>query len=273
LVSGRVVFAFPEGESQLKLLFDMERSSQSAVNWPLINEVGEAASLPRARMDELWARGWRHFGPRFFRYSLMWQGGQWKRVVNLRVDLTRWQPSKSQRRTLRRNEDLDVEVGPAEPAKEEETLFNRHKTRFDDNVPESLSEFLGEEPNGVPTPCLQVSVRQEGRLVAASFLDLGQRSCSSIYGIFEPEERKRRLGIFTLLREMLYAKEQGIDFYYLGFACLEASPYDYKKELRPVSLFDWERWHDLTPDDYSIQAPPVPAMLLESKIGPDCSES
>ena len=194
--------------------------------WPLINEIGEAESVSRSRMDELWSQGWRHFGSRFFRYSLMWQGENWKRVLNLRVPLEEWSPSKSQRRTLKRNEDLEIDFSPAEPGEEEEALFQAHKERFRENVPDALSDFLGEEPNGVPIPCLQLSVRKDEELLAASFLDLGQRACSSIYGVFEPRESQRRLGILTMLLEMNYAKEIGLEYYYLGYVCVESSPYD-----------------------------------------------
>ena len=246
-------------------LEEMAASEDSEAFWPLINEVGEAETVSRGRMDELWCEGWRHFGPRFFRYSVMWQDSDWKRVLNLRVPLDEWSPSKSQRRTLRKNGDLQFEFAPANPGEVEEALFQRHKQRFRDNVPESLSDFLGEEPNGVPTPCLQLSVKEDGRLVAASFLDLGLRSCSSIYGIFEPEMADRRLGIFTMLLEMQYAREVGLDFYYLGYACVESSPYDYKKEVKPAWVWNWQRWERFTRDDYSKQAPPIPAGLLARK--------
>lgn len=238
--------------------------------WPLVNEVGEANTVSRERMDELWSLGWRHFGPKFFRYSVMWQGGTWKRVINLRVKLEDWKPSKSQRRTLKANEDLAVEFTPADPREEESALFQKHKQRFVENVPDELSEFLGKEPNGCPGACIQVSARLEGELLAASFLDVGDKACSSIYGIFNPEETRRRLGIFTMLCEMLYAKDQGLEYYYLGYACLESSPYDYKKELRPVAVFDWHRWHEITPADYSKRALPISAALQEYRREQDC---
>ncbi len=243
----------------------MERKVEST--WPLINEQGAAESVSRARMDELWAEGWRHFGSRFFRYSLMWQSEVWKRVLNLRVPLMEWEPSKSQRRTLRKNLDLEVEIAPALPGAEEETLFQIHKQRFKENVPDSLRDFLGDEPNGQPVPCVQVSVRRDKRLIAASFLDLGEQSCSSIYGIFDPEFSARRLGILTLLLEMKYAKRLGFKHYYLGYACLEASPYDYKKEIQPCEVWNWREWQFFRLDDYSKQDLPIPAVFLGERKG------
>ena len=225
--------------------------------------MGEARSVSRSRMDELWSQGWRHFGERFFRYSAMWHGDQWKRVINLRVPLDSWSPSRGQRRILRRNEDLKVKVEPANPGEKESALFHRHKVRFVDNVPQELSEFLGDKPNGVPTSCLQISVRMAGKLVAASFLDLGEKACSSIYAVFEPELSERRLGRFTLVQEMLLAKEMGLDYYYLGYATLEPSPYDYKKEVSPLWVWDWSEWRPITRDEYSKLDRPLPRRLAE----------
>ena len=231
--------------------------------WPLVNEAGSASSVPPARMDELWSLGWRHFGPKFFRYSLMWQEEEWKRVVNLRVSLEDWKPSRSQRRTLKRNSDLMVEIHPANPGPQESELFQVHKRRFRDNVPDHLSDFLGEEPNGCPGPCLQVSVRDGEKLVAVSFLDLGEDSCSSVYGIFHPGKSERRLGIYTMLQEMLFAQEQGLRYYYLGYACVESSPYDYKKEVHPIEVWDWSKWQDAKLADYSKLVLPKEVTHLE----------
>ncbi|MDP0492264.1 MAG: arginine-tRNA-protein transferase [Verrucomicrobiota bacterium JB023] len=207
--------------------------------WPLINEAGFAERLPGHRMDQLWSEGWRHFGPRFFRYSLMWHEQDWKRVFVLRMKVQEWKPSKSQRRTLRRNEDVDVSLAPVNPGEEERALFERHKVRFKENVPSRLEEFLGDDPRQMPCECLQVSVRKEGRLIAASFLDIGDHACSSIYGIFEPEERNRRLGIFTIIKELEEAQRRGLTYYYAGYATHEPSPYDYKKELKPLQSWSW----------------------------------
>jgi arginine-tRNA-protein transferase len=110
-------------------------------------------------MDELWNSGWRHFGPEFFRASLMADELSLKRQVPLRVRLADFRLSKSQRRTMRRNDDLQVDVAPAAPGAEEEALFDVHRTRFDRNVPLGLEEFLGSCPDGQPCRCLQLSVR------------------------------------------------------------------------------------------------------------------
>jgi len=76
-------------------------------------------------------------------------------------------------------------------------------------------------------------------LLAASFFDFGRTSVSSIYGIFDPDERTRSLGIFTMLKEIEFARETGRPLYYHGYAYEGESYYDYKKRFGAIEVFDW----------------------------------
>jgi arginine-tRNA-protein transferase len=90
-----------------------------------------------------------------------------------------------------------------------------------------------------PTKGLEVNVHRNDELLAASFFDVGKTSVSSIYGIFEPAETSRSLGIFTMLVEIKYALENGKQYYYPGYAYEGESYYDYKKRFAATEVFDW----------------------------------
>lgn len=51
---------------------------------------------------------------------------------------------------------------------------------------------------------------------------------------------KYSLGIFTLLKEIEFAKEMQKDYLHLGYAYSEASFYDYKKGFSALQAYDWE---------------------------------
>ena len=212
-------------------------------SWPLVAESRVLLSVHPEVMDDLWAVGWRHFGPDFFRASLMADEFSLKRQIPLRIKVCEFEMSRSQRRTLRRNAGLDVSFKEAAPGREERHLFEVHKTRFARNIPERLEDFLGLRPHGTPCPCLQLSVREGERLLAASFLSIGRGACSSVYAVFDPEFSSRRLGVFTMLAELQFAKARGYEYYYSGYATVEPSCYDYKKQFRALEYYDWEgRW-------------------------------
>lgn len=206
---------------------------------PLVWDTAEAEAVSAEGMDRLWAGGWRHFGNQFFRYSVAEHAGTWQGIMPLRIDLARHTPSKSQRRVLRKNADLSVLWTPLRVSDETTAMFERHKTRFKDNVPDSLACFLGEPPGGGPCECLELQCRAGDRLVAASFVDVGRTAVSSVYGIFEPEHAGRSLGIYTLLVELEWARQQGFRYHYPGYAMTGPSHYDYKKQFHGLEALDW----------------------------------
>jgi leucyl-tRNA---protein transferase len=197
-------------------------------------------------MDALWAEGWRHFGPLFFRYRGAVYGGRHCTVMPLRVDLARFAPSRSQRRVLARNRDAEVSVRPTAITAEMLRMFERHRERFTFEVPDSLGSFLSFEPSSVPCPNVTILVRLEGRLAAASFLDVGEQSTSAVYAMFDPDHARRSLGIFTMLEAIRHSRDTGRRHYYPGYACREPSLYDYKKNFAGLEHFDWRgAWRPL----------------------------
>lgn len=195
------------------------------------------------RMDALWADGWRHFGPIFYRYRLWRHGGRMLTVTPLRIDLGRFAPSRSQRRVLARNRDLRVEVRPTELDAETERMFHRHRLRFREQAPDSLHDFLSHAPATVPCRNETVRVYSGARLVAAHFLDLGHESTSAVYSMFDPAESRRSLGVYTILLAAEHSRRAGRRYYYPGYATREPSPYDYKKRFAALEEFDWQgRW-------------------------------
>jgi arginine-tRNA-protein transferase len=212
-----------------------------------INEEFYALKASPEQMDTLWADGWRHFGTHFFRYSLGLYEAEIRRVQPLRIRLKDFSFSKSQRRVLRRNQDLQTIIRPAEITTEKELLFELHRQRFKRDAPFSLYDFLSYDAARVPCEALEISVYLENELLAASFFDVGERAVSSIYAMFAPEAAERSLGIYTLLLEIDWARENKKDFLYQGYAYEGNSFYDYKKRFRALEKFDWKgSWESFT---------------------------
>lgn len=214
----------------------------------LIHEEFFADRVRPDQMDILWSRGWRHFGTHFFRYNLGFLGFDMRDVLPLRIRLAEFSFTKSQRRVMRRNADLDVEIGPAVIDEKTEQLFHIHKTRFRENVPNSIFDFISPVDES-PCETMHVRVTNAGKLIAQSFFDLGQTSASGIYGMFDPEYSRRSLGVFTMLKEIEYAIVAGMKFYYQGYCYEGESFYDYKKRFRASEVFDWNgKWNLFTPE-------------------------
>jgi arginyl-tRNA--protein-N-Asp/Glu arginylyltransferase len=213
----------------------------------MINEYFVASRALPVEMDALWAQGWRHFGVYFFRYSMVEHDGELCHVLPLRLDLAAFAASRSQRRVLARNRDLQVVIRDTEIDSAREALFDRHRRRFKDNVPDSLADFLSDQPASVPCRNQEISVYSGARLLAMSFLDIGATATSAVYAAFEPEEHKRSLGIFTMLCAIEHSRRLGCRYYYPGYAYREPSIYDYKKRFSGTEFFDWSSgWNPMS---------------------------
>lgn len=219
----------------------------------MIHQAFECGSVPPETMDRLWAAGWRHFGPRFFRYSLDMMDDRPVTITPLRLDLEKFTPSKSHRRVLRRNADTRCEFLKASLSPEARAMFHAHKARFKTNIPDDLGDFLSPEPAIVPCTCLECRVWIGDELAAISFLDIGATATSAVYGMFDPARSRRSLGMLTMLREIEHSRALGRRFYYPGYATLEPGPYDYKKQFAGLSRLVWEsgEWLPL-PGDLSM---------------------
>lgn len=181
--------------------------------------------------DELFADGWYHFNQKFRRYI---DRGRF-RSLPLRIRLENFKPSKSQRRVLRINADLRVERFPlfVEKDSEECILFRRHNTRFREKAPEIIQLPRQGERNR------KFHVFDGGKLIAASYFETGAYASHAYYATFDPEIQWRSLGTLTILKEIEYAKENGNEFYYLGYAFDKPSFYDYKKRFIGLESYDW----------------------------------
>ncbi|HNM06329.1 MAG TPA: hypothetical protein PKK05_25645, partial [Leptospiraceae bacterium] len=52
---------------------------------------------------------------------------------------------------------------------------------------------------------------------------------------------KRSLGIYTMLLEIEYSIQMKKDYYYPGYAYVETSFYDYKKNFNGLEYLDWNK--------------------------------
>lgn len=206
----------------------------------LINESFETERLTSSELDLILSGGWRHFGTYFFRYNLGIYRNEIRRVLPLRIRLADFTFSKSQRRNLLRNRDLKVVRSNLLVTNGSLELFADHKLRFTEHPPDKLTDFIPMNALESPSQTEQFSIYYDDKLIAESYFDLGEKSMSGIYAMFERSHASRGLGIFTILCEIEYAIENNMEFYYLGYAYDGRSFYDYKKRFRATEVFDWD---------------------------------
>lgn len=183
-------------------------------------------------------QGFRKFGIYFFRPNCK----TCKKCLPLRVRTKDFLPTKSQKRVLKKNEDIQVFYKPLLYREEIYQLFIKHsKARFDqsENFNSSREDFI--QTHFTPsTPALLSEFFLDEKLVAVGFLDLSNDALSSVYFIYDPDFHKRSLGIFGALKEIEFAKDTKRSFYYLGYFIKENNLMNYKNQFFPHEIYQWD---------------------------------
>ena len=157
--------------------------------------------------------------------------------IPIRVPVARFAPSKSQRRCWRRNQDLVVSIGTHEPTPEKYAIYERYRLRWhgstDGQDQKAFEQFLYESPVDTLEFCYRDPA---GRLLGVGICDVCPQSLSSVYFYFDPEFAARRLGTFSALWEIHWARQHEIPHYYLGYWIRGCGAMEYKSDYRPCEL-------------------------------------
>jgi len=164
--------------------------------------------------------------------------------VPLRVPVATFAPSKSQRRTLRKNLDLRVEFLTPQFERESYEVYHRYLQHQHPDTPQDESEeHFREALYGNVVDALEARYYLDTRLVGVSLLDVTSESLSSVYHFFEPEVRQRRIGVFSVIAEIAHAKSVGIPYYHLGYWVQGAPTMHYKADFGPNEVLKDGVWH------------------------------
>jgi arginine-tRNA-protein transferase len=189
-------------------------------------------NLSRRELDQRLAVGDRRQGRLLYRPSCPGCHA----CVPLRVDVTRFEPSRSQRRALRRgDETISVEQGPLEGSPERLRLYNRHKKLrglgTDDH--ETDAETYGLVLGDSCCESFELRYRVGDELMGVAVVDRGEQSLSAVYCYYEPELARLSPGTYSILRQIELCREWGLRYLYLGLYIAACRAMTYKAAFLP----------------------------------------
>lgn len=221
-----------------------ERDARLPLRLPLGPMTPEA-------FDRLLASGERRSG----RLVYHTQCGSCSECQSLRLPVDKFRPTKSQLRVWRRNEGvIRVEMGRPALTREHLALYNRHKlerglARRDEPMSaESYRSWLVH----TCTETAEIRYLLDDRLVGVSIVDFGRRAASSVYHYFDPDESKRSIGVYSVLKEIEICRRSGLAWYYLGYYVQDCRALAYKAQYWPHERRVDGIW---TPFDAPAEAP------------------
>lgn len=218
----------------------MTSNVQSGIKECIIDERIPLEPMDASLFDSHMLEGWRLLGHSLIRHNFSLCRGKICSTIPLRIRLSDFEPSKSQRKLLRKNEDLAVTLGPIRIDNSVENLFFQHNQRFKEQKPHSIYSFLHNNAAAEPVNGLEFRIFDGSRHVGSSFIHLGGHAVSATYCVFDPALGHRSLGLYSMLLELLYVKEKGFTFYYHGYVNDVPSQFDYKMNFSGLEEMSWE---------------------------------
>jgi len=190
--------------------------------------------LSPGELEELVRRGWRRFGQQVFRPAC----SACSQCVPVRIDVRNFEPSKSQRRTFRKNEQISVEFVPAGLSLQHVELYNAWHDDMEErrDWPEqsvtwqayAQSFLAGQFPSAH-----ELRYWDGNELMGVGLIDVMPTGLSSIYFYHAPHWRSLGPGTFSLLCEIDLARRLGKDFVYLGYWIAACPSMSYKNRFHP----------------------------------------
>jgi arginine-tRNA-protein transferase len=180
--------------------------------------------------DAMLARGWRRFGPAYFRPRC----AACSECVPIRIPVGALELTRSLRRVWNRRAQLEVRWGPPRVDAARLALYDRwHQDRSAqrgwDEVDMTPDRYASEFALPVPFAReLSFEDADTGRLLAVSLVDETPTALSAVYTYHDPAAAKLSLGTLSILTQYRLAAQLGKRHLYLGYRVLGCASSRYK---------------------------------------------
>ena len=160
--------------------------------------------------------------------------------ISSRIPVDTFKPSRSQKRTLKKNQDLVVRVNTARfkdiySPLYDQYLLSRHGSIHSDGV-EDFFESAWCNTH-------YVEFYEKKLLIGVAVVDVLSDEISAVYTLFDPEKGGRRsLGTFAILWQIQYAQELGKTHVYPGYWIKDCGKMNYKSNFQPLEGYFDGRW-------------------------------
>ena len=186
--------------------------------------------------------------------------------LSARIRVADFTPSRSQRRTERRNAHLQRKAVSPWASEEQYALFRAYlDSRHADGgmadmdifeyaamieetpIRSRVIEYTSPAPDG-----------GEDELVAVCLTDVLDDGLSMVYSFYDPQRRRQSLGTYVILDHVRLAREAGLPYVYLGYWVPGSPKMGYKAGFSALEVYHKGAWRDIgDPAAYSAETHPL----------------
>ena len=169
--------------------------------------------------------------------------------VPVRIEAEAFQPSRVQRRALRRHGGLHAEILPLKYSPEHYALYLRYQSQrhssggMEQDSREQYRHFLLQ--SNVQSRLIEF--REDGMLRMVSILDELQDGLSSVYTFFDPDVSGASFGTYNILWQIELCRRLDLPYLYLGYWIAQSRKMAYKIQFQPMQGLVGGRWQAVVP--------------------------
>ena len=166
---------------------------------------------------------------------------------SIRIIVDKFIPSKSQKRTIKRNAHFQVLTSDRlkedyyplyeqyiNTCHQDGSMFPANYQQFESFLSSKLTQQLFIET--------WVEVNEIKRLVCVAVTDVLINGLSAVYTFYHPDFRAYGLGVFSILTQIEFCKKNKLPYLYLGYQIDECQKMNYKNRYFPYEKFSEQQW-------------------------------
>ncbi|MDG2295338.1 MAG: arginyltransferase [Paracoccaceae bacterium] len=189
--------------------------------------------------------------------------------LSARVDLSKFELSKSQKRVSKRNKDLIRKANSPWATEDQYELFRkylnaRHATggMADMDVFE-FAAMIEETP--IRTRVVEYTIGNA--LAAVSLTDLIEDGLSMVYSFYDPMVAARSIGTYLILDHIALAKEAKLSYLYLGYWVPGSKKMGYKARFSGLEIYFQGKWQSLSnPTEFNADLHPLNTEPISEQV-------
>ncbi|KMK67499.1 arginyltransferase [Puniceibacterium sp. IMCC21224] len=173
--------------------------------------------------------------------------------LSARIDVSAFNPSRSQRRTLNRNRHLVRRATSPWATEDQYSLFRRYldQRHADGGMADmDVFEFAAMiEETPIRSRVVEYVNRDTDTLTAVCLTDVLDDGLSMVYSFYEPTLPKQSLGSYIIFDHIEIAREAGLPYVYLGYWVPGSDKMGYKAGYSGLEIYRKGKWQKLQPSD------------------------
>lgn len=195
--------------------------------------------------------------------------------LSARINVAAFEPSRSQKRTTRRNAHVKRRATSPWATEEQYALFREYlDSRHADGGMADMDVFefaamIEETP--IRSRVIEYEDPEDG-LIGVSLTDVLNDGVSMVYSFYAPDHARRSLGTYLILDHVEIARSAGLPYVYLGYWVPGSSKMGYKSRFSGLEVYRRGRWQrvrnpdEFRPDDHPLATDPIAEQVANIQL-------